>query len=147
MLGGPKGRKARKAGQKAMMTFRVGFRRHQPGKGAGKDCTQNKGNGKDKNGKDKEYAHPQSGLSASETLNEEGYGHAWESDDWSASHWLDYALTSSAGWYCTKSHTVWMAANPLNLSHHPTHVVLDLGCTRSIGSRTAIEKFKKCAWY
>ena len=30
---------------------------------------------------------------------------------------------------------------------HPTHVVLDLGCTQSIGSRTAIERFKKHAWY
>ena len=27
------------------------------------------------------------------------------------------------------------------------HVVLDLGCTRSIGSRSAIERFKKHAWY
>ena len=27
------------------------------------------------------------------------------------------------------------------------HVVLDLGCTRSIGSRSAIERFKKQAWY
>ena len=26
--------------------------------------------------------------------------------------------------------------------HHPTHVVLDLGCTRSIGSRTAIRRFQ-----
>ena len=26
-------------------------------------------------------------------------------------------------------------------------LVLDLGCTRSIGSRTAIERFKKHAWY
>ena len=38
-------------------------------------------------------------------------------------------------------------ASPLNIANHPTHVVLDLGCTRSIGSRTAIERFKTHAWY
>ena len=40
-----------------------------------------------------------------------------------------------------------MAAAPLNLASYPTHVVLDLGCTRSMGSRAAIEIFKKHAWY
>ena len=40
-----------------------------------------------------------------------------------------------------------MVAPPLNLAKHPTHVVLDLGCTRSIGSRATIEIFKKHAWY
>ena len=33
------------------------------------------------------------------------------------------------------------------LAHHPTHVVLDLGCTRLIGSRTAIRRFQKDALY
>ena len=41
----------------------------------------------------------------------------------------------------------WMAVPSLNLAYHPTHVVLDLGCTRSIGSRAAIERLKKHAWY
>ena len=36
--------------------------------------------------------------------------------------------------------------NPIE-SCHPTHVVLDLGCTRSIESRAPIERFKKHAWY
>ena len=40
-----------------------------------------------------------------------------------------------------------MVATPLNLASHPTHVVLDLGCTQSIGSRAAIERFKKRARY
>ena len=40
-----------------------------------------------------------------------------------------------------------MASAPLNLANHPTHVVLDLGCTRSIGSRAAIKRFEKHAWY
>ena len=34
-----------------------------------------------------------------------------------------------------------MATAPLNLANHPTHVVLDLG------SRAAIERFQKYAWY
>ena len=38
-----------------------------------------------------------------------------------------------------------MVATLLNLANHPTHVVLDLGCTRSIGSIAAIERFKKHA--
>ena len=126
---------------------KVGFRPYQPDKGAGKDYTQNKGNKKDQKGKGKEGAYPQSRLSASETLSEEGYGHAWESDDWQTSHWPDESWTSAAGWSCTKAHTAWMAAVPLNLANHPTHVVVDLGRTRWIGSRAAIEKFKKHVWY
>ena len=90
LLGGQKERKARKACQKALKAFRsMVFRRYQPDTGASKDYFQNKGKGKDQQGKGKEGACPQSGLSASETPNEEGYGHAWESDDWSSSHWFD----------------------------------------------------------
>ena len=63
------------------------------------------------------------------------------------SHWPDESWTSAAGWSCTKAHIAWMAAVPLNLANHPTHVVVDLGRTRSIGSRAAIEKIKKHAWY
>ena len=40
-----------------------------------------------------------------------------------------------------------MASVPLDLAHHPTHVVLDLGCTRSMGSRTAIRRFQKHVLY
>ena len=36
-----------------------------------------------------------------------------------------------------------MPSVPMNLANHPTHVVLDLGCTRSIGSRTAIKRFQE----
>ena len=43
-------------------------------------------------------------------------------------------------------HTAWMAAIPLNLSNHPTHVVPDIGCTRSIGSRAAIRRSQKHVW-
>ena len=38
-------------------------------------------------------------------------------------------------------------APSLKLANYPTHVVLDLGCTRSIGSRAAIERFQKHSWY
>ena len=74
-FGGPKERKARRACQKAMMgSFKGGFRPYQSDKGASKDFHQNKGRGKDQKGKGKEGIYPQSGFSASETPNEEGYG-------------------------------------------------------------------------
>ena len=73
-------------------------------------------------------------------------GQAWKSNDGSSSHWTDDSWTPDAGWFCTKAHTAWMVATPLNLAKHPTHVALDLGCTLSIGSRSAIERFKKHAW-
>ena len=77
-----KGRKGKKGLSKGNDGFQKGgFRPYQPDKGAGKDCTQNKGKGKYQKGKGKEDAHPQSGLSASEAPEEEGYSHAWESDD------------------------------------------------------------------
>ena len=38
-----------------------------------------------------------------------------------------------------------MAAVPRNLTDHRTHVVLDLGCARSIGSMAAIERFQRHA--
>ena len=34
-----------------------------------------------------------------------------------------------------------------NLAYHPTHVVLDLGCTRSIGSRSVIDRFLQDALF
>ena len=43
--------------------------------------------------------------------------------------------------------TAWMASVPLDLAHHPTHVVLELGCTRSTRSRKAIRWFQKYALY
>ena len=48
--------------------------------------------------------------------------------------------STSAGWSSTRTHTAWMASVPLNLANHLTHVVMDLDCTQSIGSRTAIRK-------
>ena len=38
-----------------------------------------------------------------------------------------------------------VASVPLKLAHHPTHVVLDLDCTRSTRSREAIRKFLQYA--
>ena len=90
LLGGPKERKARKAFQKAMSAFRkLGFRTHQPEKGAGKDFFQHNGRG----GKE-----------------------GWESDDWSSSLWPDESSTSAAVWSCTRAHTAWIVAVPLKLT-------------------------------
>ena len=141
-----KGNKGKKGLSKDNDGFQKGgFRPYQPDKGAGKDFHQNKGRGKDHKGKGKEGTFHQSGFSASETPNKEGYGQAWESDDWSASHWSDDSWSPDAGWFCTRTYTAWMVAPPMNLANHPTHVVLDFGCTRSIGSRAAIERFKRHA--
>ena len=79
-------------------------------------------------------------FSASETPSEEGCSRAWELDDRSSSHWPDDSSTSAASSSCTR-------AVPLNLASHPTHVVLDLGCTLSIGSRAAIKRFQERALY
>ena len=142
-----KGRKGKKGLSKGNDGFKKGgFRAYQPDKGASKDFPQNKGRGKDQKGKGKERTYPQSGFSASETPSEEGSGQAWESDDWSASHWTDDSWTPDAGWFCTRTYTAWTVATLLNNANHATHVVLDLSCTRSIGSRAAIEKIKKNAW-
>ena len=106
LLGGPKDAKARKACQKAMMPFkRVVFALTSHIKAQARIIHRKKSKGKYQKVTGKKEAHPQSGLSASEAPEEEGYGHAWESDDWSASHWPDESWTSAAGWFCTKAHT------------------------------------------
>ena len=99
--------------------------------------------------KGKEGAYPQSGLPGSESPSEEGYRHSWESDDWYSSLTDDSSNSATRGtpaWNGVR-HTAWMASVPLDLANHPTHVVLDLGCTRSIGSRATIKRFQKHALY
>ena len=127
-----------------MKAFRkMVFRTYQPDSGS----NPHKGRGNDQRGKGKEGAHPQSKLSVSKTLSEEGYGRAWEPND-RFSSLTDDSSTSATGWSCSRAYTAWMASVPLNLAHHPSHVVLDLGCcTQSIGSRTAIKRFQKYALY
>ena len=125
--------------------WKGGFRTYPPEKGASNDFNPHKSRGKDQKGKGKEGAYPQSGLSASETNSKEGHGHSWELHDWYSSI-TDNSSCSTSAVYGT-GHTAWMASVPLNLAHHPTHVVLDLGCTRSIGSRAAIRRFQIYALY
>ena len=144
VLGGPKEREARKVFSKGNEGFQKGgFRTYQPEKGASNEVNPHKGRGKDQKVKGKD-AYPQSGLSASETHSEEGKSHVWESDDRGFSL-TDDSSTSATGWSCSRAYTAWMASAPLNLANHPTHVVLDLGCTRSVGSRAAIKRFQKHA--
>ena len=134
VLGGQKegGKKVFSKGNEGFQ--KGGFRTYQPEKGAGNDSNPHKFRSKDQKKKGKEGAYPQSGL-------------AWESDDWSSSYWPDDSSTSAAGWSCTRARTAWLASVPLNLANHPTHVVLDLCCTLSIGSRAAIKRFQKHALY
>ena len=147
-FGAPKEREARRACQKAsMVSIRVVFALINRTKVQASTFTKTKAEERIEKGKSKEGTCLQSGFSSSETPHEEGYGQVWEPDDWSASHWTVNSWTPDAGWLCTKAHTAWMVATPLNLANHPTHVVLDCGCTRTIGSRAAIERFRKHAWY
>ena len=117
-------------------------RTYQPQKGTGNEYYPYKGRGKEQKRKGKEGAIPQSRLSASETPSEEGYGHSCKSDDWYSSLSDDSSNSATRGttaWYGVRQ-TAWMASVLLDLANHPTLVVLDLGCTRSIGSRAAIKK-------
>ena len=75
----------------------------------------------------REGAYPQSGVSAFESPSEA---------------WPDDPSISDPPWF-HMSHSAWMASVLLNLANHPTHVVLDIGCTRSIGSRAATKRFQK----
>ena len=79
----------------------------------------------------RESAYPQSGVSAFDSPSEVC---------------PDDPSISDNPWF-HMSHTAWMASVLLNLAKHPTHVVLDLGCTRSIGSRAAIKRFQKSALF
>ena len=106
VLGGPKEREARKVFRKVMKAFRkVGFRTYQPEKRASNEFNPHKGRGKDQQVKGKAGAYPQSGHSASETPSEEGYSHAWESDDWYSSL-TDDSSTSATGWSCSRAYTI-----------------------------------------
>ena len=93
--------------------------------------------------KGEEEAHLQSGhssLGASEGL-------SCEFDDWISGDWYCNCSTDYWSTLPMAGFSAWMVTIPLNLSSHPTHVVLDLGCTRSIGSRAAIRRFEKYALY
>ena len=139
-----KGKSGKKGSSKGNDGFQKSvFRTNPPEKGTGNESHLHKGRGKDRKRKGKESAYPQSGRSASETPSEEGYGHTWESDDW-YSGLTDDSSTSATGWHGT-GHCAWMASVPLNPANHSTHVVLDLGCTRSIESRAADRRFQKHA--
>ena len=79
LLGGPE---ERKACQKAMMAFRrVVFALTSQIEAQARIKPRTKARDRTKREEARKGAFPQSGLSASETPNEEGYGHAWEPDD------------------------------------------------------------------
>ena len=94
---GKKGKKGLSTGNDGF--HEGGFRPHQSDKGAvqARTCSKTKAEERTNKEEARKGTHPQSGFSATETLNEEGYGQAWESDDWSASHWTDGSCTRSTG--------------------------------------------------
>ena len=101
----------------------------------------------ERKGKSNEGACPQSGFSDSEAPSEERNSQSWKSDDWYDDSSNSSVVRGTPAWYGT-GHTAWMSSVPLNFANHPTHVVLDFGCTRSmIGLRSAIRRFQKHAWH
>ena len=135
VLGGPIGKRGKKGSSKGHVSFRKGnFTRN--------GCKQwffHESKGKDQKGKGKEGAFPQSRFFRL-------WKHRWRGT------WLVLGIrrldiptlptiSQLQLLHGTSSrHTAWMASVPLDLAHHPTHVVLDLGCTQSIGSRTDNQK-------
>ena len=121
-----KGKKDKRACQRGVMDFRRVVSALTSHVKVQARISSEQRQGRNQKGKGNESLHPESGLSASSTPDEEGYGHDWESDDRSSSQWLDDSWTSATGRYCTKAHTARMVAPLLTLANHPTHVVLDL---------------------
>ena len=113
VLGGPKANEARKASRRVMKAFgKVVFALIHQTRVQAMIFYAHKGRGKDQKGKGKEGAHPQSGLSASDTPSDEGHGRSWVSDDWYSSFSDDSSSSSCRGttaWYDSR-HTAWMAS-------------------------------------
>ena len=145
-FGGPKERKARRACQKAMMaSMRVVFALSSPTKVQARTFTKTKAEERVKKEKAKKepFLNPDS----------QPQKHPMRKDMARlGNHTIRLPVIGlmipglqMLGGSVTRSYIAWMMATPLNLANHPTCVVLDLGCARWIGSRTAIERFKKHA--
>ena len=95
------------------------------------------------NAEGKEKAFSQTESSVSEKISEEDRDTLRKLGHWYSNSSEDSgsACRGTTAWHSSRC-TAWMASVPLDLAHHPTHVVLDLGCTRSIGSRKAIRRFQ-----
>ena len=98
-----------------------GFRPCQADKGAGKDYTQNKG--KDQKGKEELILNPDQQL----------LKHSMKKCGNRTIGLPAISLTRLGlqllGGFVRKLTLHGMVATPLNIANHPTHVVLDLGCT------------------
>ena len=104
LLDGQKERKGRKACLKGNDGFqKSGFRTYQPEKGAGNGVNPHKGRGKDQKERVRKVLILNLDFQPRKKPSEEGYGHAWEPDDWSSSHWPDNSSTSASGWSCTSA--------------------------------------------
>ena len=121
LLGGPKERKARKSCQKALMAFRrVVFALTRQIKAQARIIPRTK--------------------ARERTENEKARKELILNPDFQP---LKHAVKKDMAMPGNRT----TVTTPLNLANHPKHVVLDLGCTRSIGLRAAIERFKKHAWF
>ena len=117
----PQGKEARKVFRKVMKAFRdVVFAL------TNQETTRTKGRGKDQKERVRKVLRPNLEFQPRKIPVKKDMAMPSNPDGW-----LVDCSTSATGWSCTRAHTAWMASVPLNLANHPTHVVVDLGCTRS----------------
>ena len=137
-----KGKRGKKGFSRGNESFRKGgFRTSPSQKGSSSDHNSHKGKGRDQGGEGK--GRCLSTLRIFKNSVEEEQDHSCEPGD----RYSDYSDDSSTSPWCNARHFAWFASVPLDLAHHQTQVALDLGCTRSIGSRKAIRRFQKFALY
>ena len=145
VLGGPKEEEARRVLRKVKKRLSESvFRTYQPEKSAGSDFNPHQGRGKDRKGKGKEGAHLNLDFQPRKTPVKQDMAMPGDQTIGLPAIGLTIPQVQLLG---SLAHTAWMASVPLNLANHPTNVVLDLGCTRSIGSRAVIRRFQKRALY
>ena len=143
-----KGRKGKKGLSKGNDCFQnCGFRPYQPDKGASKDYTHNKGKGKHQKGKAKKKLILNPDFQLLKHLKKKDVDMPGNLITGLPISGLMILGLQLLGGVARKAHTAWMAVHSLNLAYDPTNVVLDLGCTRSIESRSAIERYQKHSWY
>ena len=126
-------------------------RGYHKGKGKGKQQADAfKGKGKSKKGK---APKPEGANVASEGTETYDTSNSYSQNDWSAdSWWLEEYDNSWSGWLVAhidrtmEEHSALVMKsmqNTIDIRYSPSYVVMDLGCTKSMGSRPAIMEFVK----
>ena len=142
---GPKGKKGLSKGNDGFQ--KGGFRPYQPDKGAGKDYPRTKARESIKKEKARKKLVPNLDFQLLKYLKKKDIAMPGNLTTGLPVSGLMILGLQVLGGKARKAPTASMAVPSLNLAYHPTHVVLDVGCTRSIESRAAIERYQKHSWY